>query len=483
MKSLKELFEGLPFRWTAQDDKLVEGITADSRAVKPGYIFFAIPGTQQDGHAFIRDAISKGAKVIVCQHVPFNTSDALFIQVDDPAYYYGEVCARFFDHPSKKLKLVGVTGTNGKTSTVTFLQQLAEHVGFKAGLISTIHYYDGKNNVPATHTTPDAFTLQSLLAKMVDNGCQYAFMEVSSHAVVQKRIQGLHFAGGVFTNITHDHLDYHQTFKNYIEAKQNFFTQLPNEAFALYNADDRNGKIMVQNAKAQKYSYAIHSLADFKTEIMEMSMEGMLLSIQQKQVWVQSVGQFNAYNLTAVYATGVLLGFPENEILISLSKLRPPRGRFEVIRSQDGVYAIVDYAHTPDALENLLSTVRQIRIKGELWVIGGAGGNRDASKRPIMASVMSKWADRVILTSDNPRNEDPQSIIDQMYAGVPYEERKKVLQIVDRKTAIETACKLVKPGDVIVVAGKGHETYQEIQGVKHPFNDIKIIEESFNNRS
>jgi len=483
MKSLKELFEGLPVRWTAHDDKLIKGITADSRAAKPGYIFFAISGTQQDGHAFIRDAIGKGANVIVCQHVPFNTSDALFIQVDDPAYYYGEVCARFFDHPSKKLKLVGVTGTNGKTSTVTFLQQLTEHLGFKAGLISTIHYYDGKNDVPATHTTPDAFTLQSLLAKMVDNGCQYAFMEVSSHAVVQKRIQGLHFAGGVFTNITHDHLDYHQTFKNYIEAKQSFFTQLPNEAFALYNADDRNGKIMVQNAKAQKYSYAIHSLADFKTEIKEMSMEGMLLSIQQKQVWVQSVGQFNAYNLTAVYATGVLLGFPENEILISLSKLRPPRGRFEVIRSQDGVYAIVDYAHTPDALENLLSTVRQIGIKGELWVLGGAGGNRDASKRPIMASVMSKWADRVILTSDNPRNEDPQSIIDQMYAGVPYEERKKVLQIVDRKTAIETACKLVKPGDVVVVAGKGHETYQEIQGVKHPFNDIKIIEESFNNRS
>lgn len=481
MKTLKELFNELPVRIPEKEIK-IRNISADSRRIEPGDLFFAIPGTEVDGHQFIGQAIEKGASVVVCKHLPQDTSRAIFIQVDDPAYYFGEVCARYFDNPSQKLKIIGVTGTNGKTSTVTFLYQLIRNLGYNAGLISTVYYFDGKNDRPATHTTPDAYTLQTLLANMVKNDCQFAFMEVSSHAAHQKRIQGIHFSGGVITNITHDHLDYHGTFANYLQAKQSFFNELPANAFALYNADDRNGHIIVQNTRARKFSFGIHSMADFKAEILEMNMEGSLLSIQGKHVWVQVTGKYNAYNLLATFGAGILLGFNENDVLLSLSQLKAPRGRFEIQKSPDGVYAIVDYAHTPDALEKLLSTVKEIHVTGEIWVIGGAGGNRDKTKRPVMGSIMARYADKVILTSDNPRFEDPQKIIQEMYEGVALENRKKVFQMVDRREAIEFACRMAKPGDVILLVGKGHEPYQEIQGVKHPFDDKEIVAKNLNQR-
>ncbi|MCX7696268.1 MAG: UDP-N-acetylmuramoyl-L-alanyl-D-glutamate--2,6-diaminopimelate ligase [Bacteroidales bacterium] len=482
MKTLKELFKDLPVK-IPEENLTVHHITSDSRNVQPGDIFFAIPGSNVDGHQFISQAIEKGAQVIVCKHLPEERSQAIFVQVDDPAFYYGEVCARYFDHPSKSMKVVGVTGTNGKTSTVTFLYQLMQNMGYRSGLISTIHYFDGIKYLPASHTTPDAYVLQALLHEMVKNDCRFVFMEVSSHAAHQKRIQGIYFAGGVFTNITHDHLDYHGTFANYLRAKQSFFDNLPPDAFALYNSDDRNGLIITQNTKAKKFSYGINSFADFKAEILEKSMEGSLLSIQGKQVWVQVPGKYNAYNILATYGVGTLLGLDENDILISLSQIQAPKGRFEVQKSADGVYAIVDYAHTPDALEKLLTTIKELNISGELWVVGGAGGNRDKTKRPIMGEIMASYADKVILTSDNPRFENPERIIQDMFEGVSSDNRKKIFQMIDRRQAIEFACRMAKPNDVILIVGKGHEPYQEIQGIKYPFNDYEIIAENLSKRT
>ena len=459
----------------------VSGIQFDSRKVEKGCVFVATKGTASDGHQYISMAIEKGAAAIVCEDMPESVpAEVTIVQVENSADALGKMASAWFDFPSSKLTLVGVTGTNGKTTIATLLYKLFRELGYKAGLLSTVCNYVNDTAIEATHTTPDALALNELLAQMVEAGCDYAFMEVSSHSVDQRRIAGLEFDGGIFTNITRDHIDYHLTFENYLKAKKRFFDELTSEAFALTNADDKNGMVMLQNTKAKKYSYSLRSMADFKTRILEHGFDGMLLDMNDKEVNVSFIGKFNASNLSAVYGAAVLLGQDELEVLRVISSLHSVSGRFETLRSPNGYTAIVDYAHTPDALTNVIETINQIlQGNGRLITVVGCGGNRDKGKRPMMAreAVNGSW--KAILTSDNPRFEEPQDILNDMLAGLDITEKAKSLTIVDRREAIRTACALAQPGDVVLVAGKGHEDYQIIQGVKHHFDDREVVRECF----
>ena len=463
-----------------EKDVDVVDITFDSRKVNQGTLFFAVKGTQVDGHDYIDGAIEKGASVIVCEKLPRKKAENVtYVKVDNSAYVLGVGASNFFGNPSKKLKLVGVTGTNGKTTIATLLYRLFTEAGYICGLLSTIENIINREVVPSTHTTPDPIELNTLLQEMVDKGCEYAFMEVSSHSVAQDRIAGLHFAGGIFTNLTHDHLDYHKTMANYRNAKKKFFDDLPQSAFALTNLDDKNGAFMLQNTQARKLSYALKHDADFKGVIMESHFDGMLLKVNGTEMFTQLVGGFNASNLLAIYGAATALGFNKDELLVEISKLHGANGRFDMVHSEQGIVGIVDYAHTPDALENVLQTINEVRCHKEtLITVVGCGGNRDTTKRPEMAAVAVKLSDRVILTSDNPRNEDPDEIIRQMKAGVAEEDRGKVLSITNRREAIRTAVALAKRGDIILLAGKGHENYQEINGVKNHFEDKEVLSEA-----
>lgn len=459
----------------------INGIEIDSRNCKEGYAFVALPGTQTDGHQYIDKAIALGAVCVICEKLPSELQQGVtYLVYESTTDVVGPLATSFYGNPTRKMKLVGVTGTNGKTTIATTLYNVIRRMGIKAGLCSTVcNYIDGEP-VPTECTTPDPITLNRLLAQMAEKGCEYAFMEVSSHAVDQKRINGLTFAGGVFTNLTRDHLDYHKTFENYRDAKKGFFDLLPKDAFALTNADDKNGSIMVQNTKASAKTYSIRQNADFHAKVLEESFEGMSLEINGVEVFVQFVGRFNVQNILAIFASLNLLGIDSQEALIQLSAMKPVNGRFETFRSPKGVTAIIDYAHTPDALRNVLSTINEILCgKGECWTVCGAGGNRDKGKRPLMAQEAAKQSDHLILTSDNPRNEEPQDIINDMLEGLTKEEKQKTLSIIDRKEAIRVACMMAKKGDVILVAGKGHEDYQIIKGVKYHFDDHEVIQEIF----
>ena len=470
-----------PVQIVGEEGREVKSVQIDSRRVQPGDLFVALRGTQVDGHEYIEKAIGQGATAVACESLPQHVSeDVTYLVYPDTELAVGPLATACAGNPSQRMKLVGVTGTNGKTTIATVLYNMFRRMGYKCGLCSTVcNYIDGRP-IPTECTTPDAVTLNNLLGQMADEGCEYAFMEVSSHSVAQHRIGGLTFAGGIFTNLTRDHLDYHKTFENYRDAKKAFFDALPREAFAVTNADDRNGMVMVQNTRAQVKTYSARGAADFRGRILEESFEGMNLEMDGREVFVQFVGRFNVSNLLAVYAAAVLLGVEPEEALVQLSAMKPVNGRFESIRSPKGVTAIVDYAHTPDALVNVLQTINDVlQHRGECWTVCGAGGNRDRGKRPIMAKVAVENSDRVIITSDNPRFEDPQAIIDDMLAGLSEEQRQSVLNIVDRREAIRTACMLAKPGDVILVAGKGHEDYQIVQGVKHHFDDHEVIREAF----
>ena len=477
---LEELISIIPdAKATGCFDVEITGIHADSRKIEQGFLFVAVSGTQSDGHQYIDKAIENGAKVIVCQNLPEKTVAGItYIQVSDSADALGKLASMFYGEPSAQLTLVGVTGTNGKTTIATLLYDLFRKLGYKAGLLSTVCNYVDGSVVPATHTTPDPVELNKLLAQMVDAGCEYVFMEASSHAIAQKRISGLHFKGGIFTNLTRDHLDYHKTVDAYRDTKKLFFDNLPSTAFALTNKDDKNGMFMLQNTKADKKAYSLLSLADFKGRIIESHFDGTIMSVNGKEVNTQFVGKFNAYNLLAVYGAAVLLDENPEEVLLLMSTLTSVAGRFQVQRSPKGYSVIVDYAHTPDALKNVLNAIHEVlEGGGNVITVVGCGGQRDKGKRPIMAQEAVKGSNRVILTSDNPRTEEPQDIIDDMVAGLDIVERKATLSIVDRKEAIRTACMLAQSGDVVLIAGKGHEDYQEIKGVKHHFDDREIVEE------
>ena len=460
----------------------ITGVNIDSRRIEKGHLFVAIPGTVTDGHKFIPKAIELGAAAVLCEIIPEEeTAGVTYIKVASTEDAVGKVATLFYGDPSRKLKLVGVTGTNGKTTIATLLYNMFRKFGHKCGLLSTVCNYIEGEAIPADHTTPDPIELNRLLAQMVDAGCEYAFMECSSHAIAQKRIGGLKFAGGLFTNLTRDHLDYHKTFENYRDAKKAFFDGLDKDAFAITNADDKNGMIMVQNCKAQVKTYSTRTMADFKAKIIECHFEGMYLDINGKEVGVQFIGKFNVSNLLAVYGAAVMLGKKPEDILLILSTLKSVNGRLEPIHSPEGYTAIVDYAHTPDALENVLNAIHEVlNGNGKVITVCGAGGNRDKGKRPIMAQEAVKQSDKVIITSDNPRFEEPQDIINDMLAGLDQKQLKKVLSIVDRREAIRTACMLAEKGDVILIAGKGHEDYQEIKGVKHHFDDKEVVKEIFN---
>lgn len=461
----------------------ITGIQMDSRLIEPGQLFVAVRGTQTDGHAYIDKAIEKGAVAVVCEQIPeVRQPGVTYLSTPDTEDAVGKLATTFYGNPTSKLDLVGVTGTNGKTTIATLLYDMFRHFGYKVGLLSTVcNYIDGEA-IPTDHTTPDPITLNRLLGRMADEGCKYAFMEVSSHSVAQKRIGGLKFAGGIFTNLTRDHLDYHKTVENYLKAKKAFFDGLPKTAFALTNADDKNGMVMVQNTRAKVATYSLRTLCDFKGKVLEDGFEGMLMDINQREVNVQFIGRFNASNLLAVYGAACLLGKQPEEVLIALSMLRPVSGRFDALRSPKGYTAIVDYAHTPDALENVLNAIQEVLDgRGKVITVVGAGGNRDKGKRPLMAQEAVKQSDKVIITSDNPRFEEPQDIINDMLAGVSKEDMSRVLAIVERKEAIRTACMLAQPGDVILVAGKGHENYQDVKGVKHHFDDKEVLKEVFDN--
>lgn len=461
----------------------ITGIQMDSRLIEPGQLFVAVRGTQTNGHAYIDKAIEKGAVAVVCEQIPeVRQPGVTYLSTPDTEDAVGKLATTFYGDPTSKLDLVGVTGTNGKTTIATLLYDMFRHFGYKVGLLSTVcNYIDGEA-IPTDHTTPDPITLNRLLGRMADEGCKYAFMEVSSHSVAQKRIGGLKFAGGIFTNLTRDHLDYHKTVENYLKAKKAFFDGLPKTAFALTNADDKNGMVMVQNTRAKVATYSLRTLCDFKGKVLEDGFEGMLMDINQREVNVQFIGRFNASNLLAVYGAACLLGKQPEEVLIALSMLRPVSGRFDALRSPKGYTAIVDYAHTPDALENVLNAIQEVLDgRGKVITVVGAGGNRDKGKRPLMAQEAVKQSDKVIITSDNPRFEEPQDIINDMLAGVSKEDMSRVLAIVERKEAIRTACMLAQPGDVILVAGKGHENYQDVKGVKHHFDDKEVLKEVFDN--
>lgn len=479
---LEKLLVSIPLKGVCGTTDLdITGVNIDSRQVAPGDLFIAVRGTQTDGHTYIDKAIGQGATAILCESLPEALDEKVtYIRVENTEDITGLVATRFFGDPTSKLELIGVTGTNGKTTTATLLYNMFRKFGYKCGLCSTVcNYIDGEA-LPTEHTTPDPITLNRLLGRMADEGCKYAFMEVSSHSAAQKRIGGLKFAGGIFTNLTRDHLDYHKTFANYRDAKKAFFDMLPKGAFAVTNADDKNGLVMTQNTAARVLTYSRQGMADFTASILEESFEGMYLSINGREVSVPFIGRFNVSNLLAVYGAAVSLGKSPEDVLVVLSTLQPVNGRFETIRSGNNVTAIVDYAHTPDALANVLDTINEIlRHRGQVITVCGAGGNRDKGKRPLMAQEAVKQSDRVIITSDNPRFEEPQDIINDMLAGLDNEQMKKVLAITDRREAIRTACMLAAAGDVILVAGKGHEDYQDVKGVKHHFDDHEIIREAF----
>ena len=478
---LEELIKGLKtVSVCGQTDIEITGVNIDSRRIKEGHLFIAQRGTQVDGHKFIPKAIELGAKAVLCEVLPEEKAEGVtYVQVESTEDVAGKVATIFYGDPSRKLKLVGVTGTNGKTTIATLLYNMFRKLGYKCGLLSTVCNYIEDEAVPADHTTPDPIELNYLLSRMVDAGCQYAFMECSSHAIAQKRIGGLDFAGGLFTNLTRDHLDYHKTFENYRNAKKAFFDQLPKTAFAITNADDKNGMVMVQNTKATVKTYSTRTMADFKAKILECHFGGMYLEIDGREVGVLFIGKFYVSNLLAVYGAAVMLGEKPENVLLVMSTLKSVSGRLDPIQSPEGYTAIVDYAHTPDALENVLNAIHEVlEGKGHVITVCGAGGNRDKGKRPLMAQEAVKQSDKVIITSDNPRFEEPQDIINDMLAGLDDQQMKKVVSIVDRREAIRTACMLAQKGDVILVAGKGHEDYQEIKGVKHHFDDKEVLREA-----
>jgi UDP-N-acetylmuramoyl-L-alanyl-D-glutamate--2,6-diaminopimelate ligase len=483
MMQLVDILSGISgLSITGKTDIEISGIAFDSRKVTSGTLFVAMSGTHADGHQYIPSALEKGAVAVICNTLPVTQETSItWIVSPDAVSALGLAAANFYNHPSQKMKVVGVTGTNGKTTTATLLYRLYTALGHNCGLFSTVCNYIGENKSVATHTTPDALQIQSTMAEMVAAGCTHCFMEVSSHAIDQQRIAGISFDGAVFSNLTHDHLDYHKTFAEYRDAKKRFFDQLSPEAFALTNADDKNGLVMLQNCKARKYTYSARTMADFKVKVIESHFDGMLLSINGKEFWNHFAGNFNAYNLLAVYSSAMLLGAESEEVLRVMSLLKPVDGRFEIFRSPVGYFAVVDYAHTPDALKNVLSTINDTRTGDQLvFCVVGAGGDRDKTKRPEMAAEAVKASDRVILTSDNPRSEEPDQIIADMMAGVPAGMLNKVVAITNRKEAIRTACMMAHQGDIILIAGKGHEDYQEIKGIKYHFDDREIVKEIFN---
>ena len=480
MKRLNDILDGVRVQAIENPtNPIVGGLTYDSRAVKDGDCFFAVRGTQSDGHRYIASAIKRGAKSIICEEMPeVRNADVAYVVVEDTNIAMAHIAAAFYDHPSEELRLVGVTGTNGKTTTATLLYDMFMAMGYKAGLISTVIYRIGERSVASTHTTPDSIRLNQMMREMVDEGCDYCFMEVSSHAAAQHRIEALRFQGALFSNLTHDHLDYHGTYKEYIRAKKSFFDGLDKDAWAVVNIDDRNGEVMLQNCNAKHYRLSLRSMADFRTKIVEMLPDGMLLNIDNQEVWVKFTGGFNAYNLTTVYAAATLLGIDKLEVLTTLSKLTPVAGRFETIIAEDRTMAIVDYAHTPDALDNVLQTIEEVRRDEQrLYVVCGCGGDRDKTKRPEMAAIAVKYATTAIFTSDNPRTESPEAILDDVVAGVGT--AKNYLRITDRREAIRTAAMLAQPGDIILIAGKGHEDYQIIGTEKHHFDDREEIRNAF----
>jgi len=483
MQTLKDILFGVSLRsLSGNRDEQVAGIAFDSREVKEGYLFVAIKGLTVDGHDYIEKAIALGAKVIVCQQMLEISNDEItVVQTDNSAEALGIVASNFYGRPSEKLKLVGITGTNGKTTCATLLFELFINLGYSVGLLSTVENKINDKILEASFTTPDAIQLNQLLSEMVEKGCSHCFMEVSSHALVQNRVAGIHFNGGVFTNISHDHLDYHKTFDEYIAAKKILFDTLTSEAFALSNVDDKRGSVMLQNTKAEKHRMAIKSMADYKVRIIHNTLQGLELNFDGVDVWFKLIGEFNAYNLLTAYATALLLGEEKEAVLSSLSVTKGANGRFEKVDNESKILAIVDYAHTPDALENVLETIDELRTKNELLVtVVGCGGDRDKSKRPKMSNIATKLSDKVILTSDNPRTEDPRQILEDMRAGIPKSKERNVMVIEDRKEAIRTACNLVGEGDIVLVAGKGHETYQEINGVRHHFDDKETLMELLN---
>jgi len=482
MRRLSEILpSGLVLEIKGNTDIMIRSLQFDSRHVGKGDLFFALRGSSSDGHDFIGMAIEKGASAVVCESCPAELSPLIaWIKTSDSALALGETASAFYDHPSLKLQLVGITGTNGKTTTVTLLHHLFTGLGYKSGLLSTIRNQVQDREVPATHTTPDPVQINRLLGEMIDEGCEYCFMEVSSHAIDQKRIAGLNFRGGIFSNLTHDHLDYHKTFEAYLKAKKGFFDGLPGDAFALVNKDDKNGSVMLQSTKAAKYTYSLQSMADFRCRIVENQFIGLQLNIDGHDAWFRLIGTFNAYNILSVYASAVLLGQDPVQVLTALSCIEPVDGRFNYINGPCNITAIVDYAHTPDALKNVLETINDIRQHNEkLITVVGAGGNRDKLKRPVMAKIAVNLSDQLILTSDNPRDEEPGAILEEMVKGVEVHLSGKVLVIEDRRQAIKTAVSLARENDIILIAGKGHETYQEIRGVKYPFDDRKTVKELF----
>ena len=482
---LQELLKNIkPVAIVGDVETEITGVNIDSRRIKEGHLFIAMRGTQVDGHKFIPKAIELGARAVLCEEMPATQADGVtYVQVESTEDAAGKAATIFYGDPSRRLKLVGVTGTNGKTTIATLLYNMFRKMGHKCGLLSTVCNYIEGEALPADHTTPDPIELNELLGRMADAGCEYAFMECSSHAIAQKRISGLKFAGGIFTNLTRDHLDYHKTFENYRNAKKAFFDGLPKTAFAITNADDKNGMIMVQNCKAQVKTYSTRQMADFRGRILECHFEGMYLEIDGHEVGVQFIGKFNVSNLLAVYGAARMLGKAPDDILVVMSTLHSVSGRLEPVHSPEGYTAIVDYAHTPDALANVLNAIHEVlNKKGHVITVCGAGGNRDKGKRPLMAQEAVRQSDKVIITSDNPRFEEPQAIIDDMMAGLTVQQRKNVVTIVDRKEAIRTACMMAQKGDVILVAGKGHENYQEIKGVKHHFDDKEVLRDIFANQ-
>jgi len=458
----------------------VKSICFDSREVKDGSLFVALKGETSDGHDFIGKAVESGAIAIVCEVLPSNSLSAIIIQVDDSHKTLGFLASNYYNNPSDKLRLVGITGTNGKTTTVTLLYQLFTKLGYKCGLLSTIANYVFERRLDSTHTTPDPIEINSLLSEMVDTGCEYCFMEVSSHSLDQNRVCGLNFTGAIFSNITHDHLDYHKTFQEYIRVKKSFFDNLPPSAFALTNIDDKNGLVMLQNTVAKKHRYSCHAPADFNCKIIEKGLDGMLIKIDNREVWTKFIGVHNAYNLLAVYSTAILLGADKEEVLVQLSSLSSVSGRLEYLKGFNELTAVVDYAHTPDALENVLKTLKDCAGDSEIVTLFGCGGNRDKTKRPEMAQIAAKYSDKVIVTSDNPRFEEPEAIIEDIKAGFTAKESARTLFITDRREAIKAAILMSKDGSIILVAGKGHEDYQDIKGVKHHFDDKEVILEVFN---
>lgn len=480
IKNLKDILEGVACNLSGPQDCEISRIQMDSRKVEKGDLFFAVKGVIADGHKFIDKAVESGATAVLCEILPEKVIENIaYVLVENSSKAAGQIAANFYDHPSQKLKLIGVTGTNGKTTIASLLYQVFKLLGYKVGLISTIHYLVDDEILPSSHTTPDTLKFNQLLIEMLNKGCEYVFAECSSHAIKQNRLEGLHFGGGIFTNISHDHLDYHKTFDDYIKTKKTFFDNLPKTSFALSNIDDKRGKVMLQNTKAEQHTFGLQSFSDFKLRVLENSLMGMILKIENRELHVSLMGDFNASNILAVYATCCLLGIEKEKTLVALSRLKPAEGRFDIVSNRERqIVGVVDYAHTPDALEKILNSVSKLKKnKGQLICLVGAGGDRDKSKRPEMAKIAASIADRVILTSDNPRTEDPLEILKDMEAGIPLRAAKKCITIADRRQAIKTACMLAQNGDWILIAGKGHEKYQDINGVKHPFDDKEILRE------